>query len=886
MSDKNEEYKEMFQAEALDSYEELNKLFGDLEKDNTNKRAVDAIFRITHTLKGNAMGMGFKSIAELGHIMEDIFSEVKSGKISLDSQLFSALFKANDKLGELIEAIKTEKKVSYRGIRTKLEVFLREAVDDAKEQEDEIKTEESPAQETDESKTEEVPEEKAKETSENKEDEKDSLYDRIGGKDALNAAVDIFYDKILADESISHFFKSTDMTRLKGSQRTFMAMAFGGPVNYSGKNMQDAHARLVEMGLTDTHFNTVFGHLVSTLQELKVPEELIAEAGVIVESTRKDVLAGSGETIVEGSEEDTAGRQEEKESLFVRIGGDEALNAAVDIFYDKVLADEHVSHFFKSADMSTLKSKQRSFLAMAMGGPVEYTGESMQQAHAKLVGMGLDDSHFNFVVNHLISTLQELKVAKELIDEVAEIVETTRKDVLAGKTKLVDKGIEGSGKAVEDQDGSTVEFQEEEDEEDEEVEEKTKITFSDLVQVPVRKLDGMLNLVGELIIERDRLIAMNNDDGKGSSDFTRLQRITSDLQYGVMDIRLVQIGFLFNKFHRIVRDVAAIEKKNIKLALEGTSNEIDRNILKIMSDSMIHLVRNAASHGIESAEVRKKAGKPAEGIITLKARNEKDTVYIDISDDGAGIDTKVIKKKAVEKGVLSKALADSMDESQIMMVIFEPGFSSVESITEVSGRGVGMDVVKKATESIGGKVSVTSDLGKGTTVTLALPSSMAVKGALLFEMAHQEFAIALTYTEAVISLTKKEIHKVSNGLMSTYLDKNISIVFLKDLFKIDSLKTFSVNGVLQESYNEIDEDKKLDILVVSNANKYVGFVVDKLLQQKEIVEKTLSKPLDNIELVSGVTILGNGNVCMVLDVVSIVDGLFKINVMKTQAVLN
>lgn len=209
------------------------------------------------------------------------------------------------------------------------------------------------------------------------------------------------------------------------------------------------------------------------------------------------------------------------------------------------------------------------------------------------------------------------------------------------------------------------------------------------------------------------------------------------------------------------------------------------------------------------------------------------------------------------------------------MCIFEPGFSNAETITEVSGRGVGMDVVKRSTESIGGKITIHTELGKGSTFTLALPSSMAVKGALLFELNKQEFAIALTYTEAVISLKKKDIHKVNNGLVSTYLGNTISIVFLKDLFVHGSLKNKTKENAFHITFDEVTADEKLDVVIVSYSNKYVGFVVDRLLQQKEIVEKTLSNPIDNSDLISGATILGNGNVCLVLDVVSIVNSMFK-----------
>lgn len=604
MSSKEEEYKEMFLSEALENYEQLNELFTILEKDVDDRDAIDSIFRITHTLKGNAMGMGFEDIAGLSHIMEDIFSEVKEGNLKLNKSIFDSLFKANDKLGALIDALKTGNKVSYKGIKTKLGVILR----------------------------------KSKEHNQKKDEGSEP--------------------------------KST-----------------------------------------------------------------------VVESTE----------VKSNDEENTEG-------------------------------DEEVE-------------------------PVEPN------------------------------------VDAESVEE------------------------EGLIEVEEDDDS------------------QPKIAFSDLVQVPIRKLDALMNQVGQLIIERDRLIAISDvsSNGRSTSDFTGLQRITSDLQYSVMDVRLVQIGFLFNKFHRIVRDVASIESKDVNLVLKGTEIEIDRNILKIMSDSLVHLVRNAVSHGIEDTKLRKQRKKAPAGTITLNARNEKDNVIIEVSDDGNGIDTEIIRKKIVEKGLLNEDMASQLTEGEVLLYIFEPGFSNAEKITEVSGRGVGMDVVKRAAETIGGQIAIETEVGKGSTIKLSLPSSMAVKGALLFILGQQEFAFALSYTEAVISLYKKDIHKINHGLMSKYLDKTISIIFLEDLLNMSSLNEITNEGVFHNTYHKVTEDRKLDVIVVSHSGRFIGIVVDKLLQQKEIVENALSRPLDSVKLLTGTTILGNGNVCLVVDVAAIAEILFK-SVQKSKMV--
>jgi two-component system chemotaxis sensor kinase CheA len=372
------------------------------------------------------------------------------------------------------------------------------------------------------------------------------------------------------------------------------------------------------------------------------------------------------------------------------------------------------------------------------------------------------------------------------------------------------------------------------------------------------------------------MIAINGDQGRNrNNEFARLQRITSELQYSVMDVRLVQVDVLFNKFHRIVRDVAALEGKQVDLVLEGTDNEIDRTILQILSDSLIHLVRNAISHGIEKPEVRQQAGKAAAGTVKLSARSEKDAVFIDITDDGKGIDSAVIRRKAVEKGLIRKEIAAQMTEEEIIALIFEPGFSSAETVTSVSGRGVGMDVVKRSLDSIGGLIRVQSAVGAGTTISLRLPASMAVKGALLFELGEAAFAFPLAYTHAVISIPKTQIFKLGSGLVATHLGKNIPVVFLNDLFSLESYTDSFSDGRLHKSFSTIDAAAKLNVIVVSFNNRDIGFVVDKLLQQKEIVEKPIGPPLESIRFISGATILGNGSVCLVLDAPSIINFLFR-----------
>jgi two-component system, chemotaxis family, sensor kinase CheA len=564
---KNQEYREIFLAEALESYTEINRLLTVLEKSPADVQPIHSLFRVTHTLKGNAAGMGYDAISELAHVLEDLFGEIRDGRIQLGDELFFPVYKAADVLGELIDSVRNNKEVRYKGIKTKLEVFMRNA-------------------------------------------------------------------RMTAEES--------------GNQEG----------QYPSKP-----AEALEIGASVPRPTT-------DAESEDVPEQ----------------------------------------------------------------------------------------------------------------------SNIN-------------------------------------------------------------------------------ISFSDLVQVPVQKLDNLLNLVSELVIERDRIIA--NARGYSSNEFARLNRISSDLQYSVMDVRLVQVGFLFNKFHRVIRDAANSEGKHVKLHIEGSETEIDRNILQVISDSMIHLIRNCVGHGIETPETRRRLGKPTEGTVMLTAMSESDTVTIQVKDDGAGIDPARVRQKAIERGLMSQQDANQLSDHDAVMLIFQPGFSTIDQVTSISGRGVGMDAAKKALDSIGGTIQVDSMIGEGTIITLTLPSSMAVKSTLLFELDNQAYALPLSYTESVISVYRADIHKASNQLITEHLGVATHLVFLSDVFA----QSQGHGHNRYSSFEKIHPEQKFEVVVVAHNGKRVGLIVDKLMQQKEIVEKPLHKPYDDMSFLSGVTILGNGNVCLVLSVPGIFSAL-------------
>lgn len=389
-----------------------------------------------------------------------------------------------------------------------------------------------------------------------------------------------------------------------------------------------------------------------------------------------------------------------------------------------------------------------------------------------------------------------------------------------------------------------------------------RLSLSDTVNIPLKKLDDLLNLVGELVRERDQILNFaENIESKFLKDSgSRLNRIADEMQQNVMSSRLVSVESLFNKFPRIVRDVSVSEKKKVDLQMSGYDTKADRNILSIITDTMLHLIRNAVSHGIETPEKRKALNKDPEGKVRIMANSEKGQINIIISDDGRGIDIAALKNKSVEKNIISEKTAENLSEGQALMLIFHYGFSMAEEVTEYSGRGVGLDVVKNIIDSIGGDIKIRSEINKGTTFTLSLPISIAVKTALLFKVRETFFALPLLNIDSVVNLRNEQIHELDGNFVVDIRGETVPLIYLNDfLFEQETI----IGKTNIQRYN-------LDIILLSYGNRKLGLIVDELVTQQEIVIKPLQQPLKHHDLFSGMTLFGSGEVCFILDIPSLV----------------
>lgn len=376
------------------------------------------------------------------------------------------------------------------------------------------------------------------------------------------------------------------------------------------------------------------------------------------------------------------------------------------------------------------------------------------------------------------------------------------------------------------------------------------------VRVDIDKLDSLLNLVGELVINKTRLeqIGLTHRLTDLVETIEQMDRVTTDLQSVVMKVRMVPVGQVFNRFPRMIRDLSRELNKEVNFIMQGEETELDRTVIDEIGDPLVHLLRNAIDHGVEHPEERQAQGKNPVGEIRLSARHEGNNVIIMVEDDGKGINPDIIKKKAVEKELISQADADKMDTSEAVRLVFLPGFSTSEVVTDVSGRGVGMDVVKNKIESLGGMVDVETKINGGSRFKIRLPLTLAIIQALLIKVSQEIYAIPLGSIDSTINITNDDIKTIQNQEVILLRGQIIPIIRLANILNIP------------ESDQQQEE---LFVVIVHMGENKAGIIVDNLIGQQEIVIKTLGKLLAGIKMIAGATILGNGQVALILDVGSL-----------------
>lgn len=378
------------------------------------------------------------------------------------------------------------------------------------------------------------------------------------------------------------------------------------------------------------------------------------------------------------------------------------------------------------------------------------------------------------------------------------------------------------------------------------------------VRVDIEKLDVLMNLVSELIIAKNSLVSTATTAQSGSSSQSAineqieyLESVTTNLHESVMKVRMVPIESVVNKFPRMIRDLSKKLDKKMELYMSGEETELDRTVVDEIGDPLMHLLRNSADHGLESAEVRAQRGKPPVGSIWLDAYQDGNNVVIEVKDDGNGIDTEAVKQKALERGTITPEQAANMSEKEIINLLFLPSFSTAKQVTDVSGRGVGLDVVKSKIEALSGEVEVRSKLTEGSTWTIRLPLTLAIIQALMVVVGGEKYAVSLGAIQTIEDISPADIKLVQNKEVIHLRENVIPLVYLDKELDVESSRK---------------EEDNMIVIIAKKGDKMAGFVVDELLGQQEIVIKSMGKFIDNkCKLISGATILGDGEVALILD---------------------
>ncbi|NPC92595.1 chemotaxis protein CheA [Bacillus sp. WMMC1349] len=372
------------------------------------------------------------------------------------------------------------------------------------------------------------------------------------------------------------------------------------------------------------------------------------------------------------------------------------------------------------------------------------------------------------------------------------------------------------------------------------------------IRVNIDRLDSLMNLFEELVIDRGRLeqIAKELEHGELTETVERMTRISGDLQSIILNMRMVPVETVFNRFPRMVRQLTKELNKKIELTIFGAETELDRTVIDEIGDPLVHLLRNSLDHGVEMPDVRVKNGKPETGQVRLKAYHSGNHVFIEVEDDGAGINRKKVLEKAIERGVISERDAETIEDSEIDALIFAPGFSTADQISDISGRGVGLDVVRNKLESLGGSVSIKSSEGEGSLFSIQLPLTLSIISVLLVKLEKETFAIPISSIIETAVIDKKDILQTHDREVIDFRGHIVPVVYLKEQFKVED----SSDGLEQ-----------LHVIIVKKGDKLTAFVVDSFIGQQEVVLKSLGDYLTNVFAISGATILGDGQVALIID---------------------
>ena len=538
-------------------------------------------------------------------------------------------------------------------------------------------------------------------------------------------------------------------------------------------------------------------------------------------------------------------------SIYEQVGGMGTIDAVVEVAFGRFVGDLRMKHLFDGVSIDQMQGQMRDYMAKLCGGP-------NSGGTSPLIGRGFADPQFDAACGHIQAALNALDVPSATATMIMGMIFASRDEVTGGSeapqapqaaepVAAVEEPAPAPAKAAPKPAAAK---------RDSDSETKESAVANQSIRVNVELLENLMTMVSELVLTRNQVLQIlrKQKDSEFAAPLQRLNHVTSELQEGVMKTRMQPIGNAWAKLPRLVRDLSLEVKKKVDLVMIGQETELDRQVLEMIKDPLTHMVRNSADHGLETPEERRRAGKPETGKVTLNAYHEGGHIIIEISDDGKGLPLDKIKAKILQNGLATEAELENMSDQQIQQYIFKAGFSTAAKVTSVSGRGVGMDVVRTNIEKIGGTVEMRSVEGKGTTFSIKIPLTLAIVSALIVECCGERFAIPqISVVELVRASANSElkVEKIKDTPVLRLRNKLLPLVSLREKLQLQATDT------------KAEDDTFIVVTQVGTYN--FGIMVDRVFDTEEIVVKPVAPILRHIEMFSGNTILGDGSVIMILD---------------------
>jgi len=851
-----------FVVEAKEHLETIEPTLLELEKAPDNLGLLDEIFRPMHSLKGASGFLGLNLMNRLAHKGESVLDELRKGKMRVTAEIMDLILKTTDMLKEMVETLEEsghEGEVDIDSLIGHLEDLLagKQPVaivvapgSDSRPEQNRISLKDA------------KPLPSYALTIANEEHLTDFLEEAQEIIGALNQAL------LRAEKDPDDVDLINDLFRyfhnLKGNS---------GIIGYAELNELTHEAETFLNGARKGDYRISRGTIDLLLSVVDGMEELLrrinsqtgdvspVEIGPLVESLRQAQELGDCPPVQAAPapvSASTSGVDPEDLAIFEQTVTQqlENLHFALANLAEDATQSEYIDGLYRS--LSSLQNSSAYMSIEDLRVYAERTANLVKQARDS----GIDFSLMLEMMSQEVGIIEEM-VAKALatlkVGPAPAVIAAPAAPIAAKAPEAPRENPKAAPKEAEEH-GEREAAGESDDTQKNRDKDKGKKTSSSTIRVDHAKLDHLMNLIGELIINRNRfsMLAKALESGEDAHSIAQhltettysMNRISDDLQDTIMHVRMVPVQTVFSKFPRLIRDLSRKSGKKVELITEGEETELDKSVVEVIGDPLVHLLRNSVDHGLELSEDRVAAGKSETGRVWLRAFHKGNSVLIEVEDDGKGINPDVMRRKALEKGLITEEDARGMDDRAARELIFAPGFSTAAQVTDISGRGVGMDVVRNNIKELKGSVQVQSEVGKGSKFTLTLPLTLAIIDALMVQVAGNTYAIPLDAVSETTKISAAKISEINRRKATTLRGEVLGLVDLADLLDLPAN----------------DQEREILPMVILNVNdRRLGLIVDQLLQRQDVVIKSMGDYLGDIQGISGATIMGDGSVILILD---------------------